>query len=192
MFDLGGETDPVVGQAVLLTVLVVAGHPRVVFLLVPHQSLFDCKFLVADVAGEGFVVDVQQDVFPQLVGRDELAGTEDAVDPSAHLVLLAVLASVGPLVLGVHLGGRLVDVLVLVVGVLVLVFYVSDHVVPGDEVLVTQMTLEIATDDSSVLLSIIILVLSVLIPQVEVEVVGALVDLEVVRNIAGHVGGLQA
>ena len=179
MFDLGGETDPVVGQAVLLTVLVVAGHPRVVFLLVPHQSLFDCKFLVADVAGEGFVVDVQQDVFPQLVGRDELAGTEDAVDPSAHLVLLAVLASVGPLVLGVHLGGRLVDVLVLVVGVLVLVFYVSDHVVPGDEVLVTEVTLEVAADHASVLLAVVLVVLRQLLPHVEVEVLGALVELQV-------------
>ena len=130
-------------------------------------------------------------MLPQLVGRDELTRTEDAVDPSADLVL-AILGATGPLVFRVHLGGRLVHIFVLVVGVLVLVLYVSYHVVPGDEVLVTQMTLEIATDDSSVLLSIIILVLSVLIPQVEVEVVGALVDLEVVRNIAGHVGGLQA
>ena len=178
MFYLGGETNPVVRQAVLLTVLVLAGHTGVVFLLVPHQSLFDCKFLVANVAGEWFVVDVEQDVLPKLVGRHELTGTEDAVDSPAHFVLLSVLP-VGSLVLGVHLGGRLVDVLVLVIGILVFVFYVSDDVVPGDEVLVTEVTLEVATDHPSVLLAVVLIILSVLVPHVEVEVFGALVQLQV-------------
>ena len=165
MFDLRGEPEPVVGE-VLLAVLLLAGHAGVVFLLVPHQRLFDCKFLVADVAGEGFVVDVEQDVLPQLVGRDELAGAEDAVDPPADLLLPIVRAAIRPLVFGAHLGGRLVDVFVLVISVLVLVFYVRYHVISGYEVLVTEMTLEVATDHASILLSIVILVLSVLVPDV--------------------------
>ena len=57
MLDLRGEAEPVVRE-VLLAVLLLAGHPGVVLLLVPHQRLFDCKFLVADVASEWFVVDV--------------------------------------------------------------------------------------------------------------------------------------
>ena len=188
----GGGLVAVVRQ-ILLRVLLLAAHPGVVLLLVPHQRLLDRELLVADVAGEGFVVDVGEHVLPQLVGGHELARAEDAVDPPTHLVLLDCLgAAHGRLLdLRVHLGRLLVHVLVFVVCVLVLVLYVRDHVVPGDEVFVTQVTLEVAGHDAHVVLGVVldVLVLGVVLPELEAELV-VVAQLETVLLAVGWVLGV--
>ena len=186
----GGGLVAVVRQ-ILLRVLVLAAHPGVVLLLVPHQRLLDRELLVADVAGEGFVVDVGEHVLPQLVGGHELARAEDAVDPPAHLVLLDGLGAADwrLLDLRVHLGRLLVHVLVLIVCVLVLVLYVRDHVVPGDEVFVTQVTLEVAGHDAHVVLGVVldVLVLGVVLPELEAELV-VVAQLEAVLAVGRVLG----
>ena len=186
----GGGLVAVVRQ-ILLRVLLLAAHPGVVLLLVPHQRLLDRELLVADVAGEGFVVDVGEHVLPQLVGGHELARAEDAVDPPTHLVLLDGLGAADwrLLDLRVHLGRLLVHILVLIVCVLVLVLYVRDHVVPGDEVFVTEVTLEVAGHDAHVVLGVVldVLVLGVVLPELEAELV-VVAQLEAVLAVGWVLG----
>ena len=162
---------------ILLTVLVIARHTGVVFLLVSHQSLFDRKLFVTNVASKRLVVDVGQYMLSQLISGHKLTRTEDAVNPATDLIFFAGLR--GLLDLRGHLGGRLIHIFVLIVGVLMLMLDVGDNVIPRDEILVTKVTLEVTADHTNIVLSVIVnvLVLRVLIiSQLHVEVLGGAHD----------------
>ena len=100
-------------------------------LLVSHKCLFDCELLVADVARKWLVVDVEENVLSQLVGGNKLARTEDTIDSPANLVLLCS----NLLHIRYDSDGALVDLAVLVKSFWMLVFNVSNNMVPVDEVL---------------------------------------------------------
>ena len=158
---------------ILLAVFVIARHTGVMFLLVSHQSLFDGKLLVANVTGEGLVVDMGQHMLPQLIGGHELTRAENTVYPAADFVFFTAFRWL--LDLRGHLGGRLIHVLVLVVGVLVLMLDMGDDVIPRNEILVTKVTLEVTADDANIVLGVVVnvLVLRVLsVPRLHVEVLG--------------------
>ena len=103
----------------------------VVLLLVSHQGLLDCELFVADVARKWLVVDMEENVLSQLVGRNKLARTEDTIDPPADLVLFCARLF--------HIrydsDGALVHLAVFVKRFRVLIFDVSNNMVPMDEVL---------------------------------------------------------
>ena len=100
-------------------------------LLVSHKRLFDCELLVADVARKWLVVDVEENVLSQLVGGNKLARTEDTIDSPANLVLLCS----NLLHIRYDSDGAFVDLAVLVKSFWMLVFNVSNNMVPVDEVL---------------------------------------------------------
>ena len=100
-------------------------------LLVSHQRLFDCELLVADVARKWLVVDVEENVLSQLVCGNKLARTEDTIDSPANLVLLCS----NLLHIRYDSDGALVDLAVLVKSFWMLIFNVSNNMVPVDEVL---------------------------------------------------------
>ena len=100
-------------------------------LLVSHKRLFDCELLVADVARKWLVVDVEENVLSQLVCGNKLARTEDTIDSPANLVLLCS----NLLHIRYDSDGALVDLAVLVKSFWMLVFNVSNNMVPVDEVL---------------------------------------------------------
>ena len=100
-------------------------------LLVSHKCLFDCELLVADVARKWLVVDVEENVLSQLVGGNKLARTEDTIDSPANLVLLCS----NLLHIRYDSDGAFVDLAVLVKSFWMLVFNVSNNMVPVDEVL---------------------------------------------------------
>ena len=103
----------------------------VVLLLVSHQRLFDCELLVADVARKWLVVDVEENVLSQLVCGNKLARTEDTIDSPANLVLLCS----NLLHIRYDSDGALVHLAVLVKSFWMLIFNVSNNMVPVDEVL---------------------------------------------------------
>lgn len=103
----------------------------VVLLLVSHKRLFDCELLVADVARKWLVVDVEENVLSQLVCGNKLARTEDTIDSPANLVLLCS----NLLHIRYDSDGAFVDLAVLVKSFWMLVFNVSNNMVPVDEVL---------------------------------------------------------
>ena len=174
-------------RQVLLAPLLLTGHPGVVLLLVPHHGLLDGELLVADVAGERFVVDMSQDMLPQLVGADKLTRTEDAVHSATQFILLHCIRSIGGLLgLSHHLRGCLINILVFIVGLLVFILNMSNDMISGDEVLVTEMTLEVGADDASIVFIINVFVLRVLmISQIHVEVFRALMKLQVLLGAEG-------
>ena len=100
-------------------------------LLVSHKRLFDCELLVADVARKWLVVDVEENVLSQLVCGNKLARTEDTIDSPANLVLLCS----NLLHIRYDSDGAFVDLAVLVKSFWMLVFNVSNNMVPVDEVL---------------------------------------------------------
>ena len=100
-------------------------------LLVSHKRLFDCELLVADVARKWLVVDVEENVLSQLVCGNKLARTEDTIDSPANLVLLCS----NLLHIRYDSDGALVDLAVLVKSFWMLIFNVSNNMVPVDEVL---------------------------------------------------------
>ena len=100
-------------------------------LLVSHKRLFDCELLVADVARKWLVVHVEENVLSQLVCGNKLARTEDTIDSPANLVLLCS----NLLHIRYDSDGALVDLAVLVKSFWMLVFNVSNNMVPVDEVL---------------------------------------------------------
>ena len=103
----------------------------VVLLLVSHKRLFDCELLVADVARKWLVVDVEENVLSQLVCGNKLARTEDTIDSPANLVLLCS----NLLHIRYDSDGALVDLAVLIKSFWMLIFNVSNNMVPVDEVL---------------------------------------------------------
>ena len=60
-------------------------------------------------------------------------------------------------------------------------FYMSNDMVSGDKVLITEVTFKVTTDNANIVLILIIqvFILSVVIPNVHVQMLGALMNLEV-------------
>ena len=112
-------------------------------LLVSHKCLFDCELLVADVARKWLVVDVEENVLSQLVCGNKLARTEDTIDSPANLVLLCS----NLLHIRYDSDGAFVDLAVLVKSFWMLVFNVSNNMVPVDEVLKCKIVLELSFEE---------------------------------------------
>ena len=80
---------------------------------------------------------MEENVLPQLVGWNKLARAEDTVDPPAHLVLFRP----GLFHIWYDSDGALVHLAVFIKSLRMLIFNVSNDMVPVDEVLKIKMIL---------------------------------------------------